>query len=189
MAGSATRVPGGTGISKPRRPRAAAAQRFTSPREPAAPAIGRGESIAAYARRLIDAEPMQRIELEREGVAASLIKALAQAMDLPATEVYAMLGVPRSTAEKKHAAGSRISGAHGQAAIAMMRLLGIAQRIVANSTADAASGFDTARWLGQWIREPQPSLGGRRPADLLDTPTGAEAVMRVLGALESGAYQ
>jgi uncharacterized protein (DUF2384 family) len=32
-------------------------------------------------------------------------------------------------------------------------------------------------------------LGGRRPADLLDTPTGVEVVARLLGSLESGAFQ
>lgn len=158
-------------------------------REASVPALRRGESLTDYALRLVEAEPMQRIALERQGVAASLVKSLAHAMEVPATEVYAMLGVPRSTAEKKHAAGSRIAGAHGQAAIAMMRLLGIAQRIVANSTAEGSKSFDTALWLGRWIREPQPALGGRKPADLLDTPSGAEAVMRVLGALESGSWQ
>ncbi|MDH5540593.1 MAG: MbcA/ParS/Xre antitoxin family protein, partial [Rhizobacter sp.] len=36
---------------------------------------------------------------------------------------------------------------------------------------------------------PQPSLGGRRPAELIDTPTGIEVVSRLLGSIESGSYQ
>lgn len=35
---------------------------------------------------------------------------------------------------------------------------------------------------------PSP-LGGRKPADLIDTPTGVEVVARLLGSIESGAYQ
>ena len=70
----------------------------------------------------------------------------------------------------------------------MVRLLGMARDIVANSKTLQAKDFDTAKWLGQWIELPQPALGGRRPADLLDTPTGVETVVRLLGSLESGAY-
>ena len=39
------------------------------------------------------------------------------------------------------------------------------------------------------IERPQPALGGRKPADLIDTPTGVEVVARLLGSIESGAYQ
>jgi uncharacterized protein (DUF2384 family) len=71
----------------------------------------------------------------------------------------------------------------------MVKLLGIAQSIVANSTASEARDFDAAKWLGLWIERPQPALGGRKPADILDTPTGVEVVARLLGSVESGAYQ
>lgn len=87
-----------------------------------------------------------------------------------------------------HAENGVIAGAGEQAAIGMARLLGIAQAIVDNSTAAQAKGFDAARLLGRWIEIPQPALGGRKPADLLDTPTGVNAVARVLGAIESGAF-
>ena len=68
------------------------------------------------------------------------------------------------------------------------QLLAKAQELAAQSTHPDAATFDTARWLGGWIRKPQPALGGRRPEELLDTPTGQAAVMRVLGAMESGAF-
>jgi uncharacterized protein (DUF2384 family) len=35
----------------------------------------------------------------------------------------------------------------------------------------------------------QAGLGGRKPADLVDTPTGLAVVARLLGAVASGAYQ
>jgi putative toxin-antitoxin system antitoxin component (TIGR02293 family) len=110
-------------------------------------------------------------------------------MEIPSSRIFMILGVPKATAEKKAAAGEKVEGRGGQAAIGMVRLLGIAQEIVANSTAAEAKTFDAARWLGQWIERPQPALGGRKPADLLDTPTGLELVARLLGSLESGAYQ
>jgi putative toxin-antitoxin system antitoxin component (TIGR02293 family) len=99
------------------------------------------------------------------------------------------VGVPKATAERKAAAGEMLSGHSGQAAIGMARLLGIAQAIVADSTSPQARNFDSAKWLGQWLERPQPALGGRKPGDLVDTPTGIEIVARLLGAIESGAYR
>ena len=60
--------------------------------------------------------------------------------------------------------------------------------IVQDSTAAEAKNFDTVKWLGQWIERPQPALGGSKPADYLDTPTGVEIVSKLLGAMRSGAY-
>jgi len=73
--------------------------------------------------------------------------------------------------------------------IAMAKLLGLAREIVANSTAAEAKDFDSVAWLGRWIETAQPALGGRKPADLIDTPTGVEMVAKLLGSIESGAYQ
>jgi hypothetical protein len=71
----------------------------------------------------------------------------------------------------------------------MDELIAKAAAIVANSTAPEAKGFDAEKWLARWIETPQPALGGRKPSELLDTPQCAEAVLRLLGAIESGAYQ
>ena len=135
------------------------------------------------------ATPMQIIDLERSGVQGTLIKDMSRQMEMPSSRLFTILGIPKATAEKKAAAGELVKGSGGQAAVGMMRLLCMAQEIVANSTASQAQGFDSAKWLGQWIERPQPALGGRKPADLIDTPTGVELVARLLGSLESGAYQ
>lgn len=147
------------------------------------------KGVDDYVRRVARATPMQIIEIERQGVLGSFIKDLGKRMEIPSSRIYTILGVPKATAEKKAAAGERVAGRGGQAAIGMVKLVGIAQQIVANSTAREAQGFDAIRWLGQWIERPQPALGGRKPADLLDTPTGVEVVARLLGSIESGAYQ
>ena len=110
-------------------------------------------------------------------------------MDIAAQRMFEILGVPKATAEKKIAAGDVLSGSGGRAALGMAKLLGLAKEIVENSTAPEAKDFDAAKWLGQWLERPQPSLGGRRPSELLDTPTGLGVVTRLLGAIESGAYQ
>jgi len=135
------------------------------------------------------ADPLQLIETERKGVHGIFVKDLSKRMEIAAQRMFEILGVPKATAEKKIAAGEVLSGSGGRAALGMAKLLGIAKEIVENSTAPEAKGFDAAKWLGQWLERPQPSLGGRRPSDLLDTPTGLDVVARLLGAIESGAYQ
>lgn len=140
-------------------------------------------------RQVSRATPMQLVEIERRGVAGRFVKDLAKRMDVSAVRVFHMLGVPKATVEKKSSTGDVVSGSGGQAAIGVARLIGIAQEIAANSTAKEARDLDAAKWLGQWLERPQPSLGGRKPADLIDTPTGVEVVARLLGAIESGAYQ
>jgi len=193
--GSETRAPGRRTSAKAGAPETNA----PAAREKAASRAERGdkgdvivyrakEGVDHYVRQVAAATPMQIVEIEREGVLGSFIKDLSRRMEIPSSRVFKILGVPKATAEKKAAAGEMLGGRGGQAAIGMVKLLAIAQEIVANSTAREAKGFDAAKWLGQWIERPQPSLGGRRPADLIDTPTGVEVVARLLGSIESGAY-
>jgi putative toxin-antitoxin system antitoxin component (TIGR02293 family) len=174
--------------------RAKRARAVVARREAAAEARGMvayhsTKGVDEYVRQVAGATPLELVEIERRGVLGSFIKDLARRMEIPSSRIFAILGVPKATAEKKAAAGEKVEGRGGQAAIGMVKLLGIAQEIVANSTAGEAKTFDATKWLGQWIERPQPALGGRKPADLLDTPTGLELIARLLGSLESGAYQ
>lgn len=135
------------------------------------------------------ATPFELVEIERHGVDGRFLKDLSRRMEISQLHVFDMIGVPKATAEKKVAAGEVISGSGGQAAIGMAKLIAKASEIVANSTAADAEDFDAAKWLGKWIDIPQPALGGRRPSELLDTPTGLDVVLKLLGAIESGSYQ
>lgn len=144
--------------------------------------------VDAFLRQVHDATPLQIIEIERQGVAGSFISDLSKRMDIPSSRVFSMLRIPKATAARKTSEDTMIDGRAGQATVGMVRLLGLAQDIVDDSTAPEASGFDTLKWLGQWVELPQPALGGRKPAEFLDTPTGVALVSRVLGSLQSGAF-
>ncbi len=132
------------------------------------------------------APPMQLLETERVGVNAAFLGDLAARMDVSYSHLAETVGIPKATAARKLANNEKINGA---AAIALARLLALASEIVEDSTAPEAASFDTAKWLGQWIERPQPALGGRKPAELLDTPTGVAMVTKLLGAVRSGAFQ
>ena len=147
------------------------------------------QGVNSFVRRISEATPMELVEVERHGVKGRFIKDLSRQIGVSAVRFYEILGVPKATVEKRSAEGTEITGAGGQAALAMAKLLAKAQEIVADSTSPGAKDFDAAKWLGQWIERPQPALGGRKPAELISTPTGVEMVSRLLGAIESGAYQ
>lgn len=49
-------------------------------------------------------------------------------------------------------------------------------------------GFDYNKWLGRWLMEPQPSLNGEIPANLLGTMSGQKMVENMLAAMEHGIY-
>lgn len=149
----------------------------------------RSKGVDDFVTTVHAADPVQLIETERRGVASIFVKDLSRRMEIPAQRMFDILGVPKATAEKKVAAGELLSGTGGRAALGIARLLGIAKEIVDSSTAVDAKNFDTAKWLGQWLEKPQRALGGRKPAELIDTPTGLEVVARLLGAIQSGAYQ
>jgi putative toxin-antitoxin system antitoxin component (TIGR02293 family) len=136
-----------------------------------------------------EATPYELVEFERQGVSGRFLKDLSRSMDVPQLHIFEMIGVPKATAEKKVSSGEVIAGSGGQAAIGMAKLIAKARSMVANSTAPEAKGFDAARWLGKWLDVPQPALGGRRPSELVDTPTGLDIVLKLLGAIESGTYQ
>ncbi len=141
---------------------------------------------ADFVAALSKATTMDLVEIERQGVPAQLFTFLANRLNRPLSEVLRITGAPRSTTLRKLSAGGRLDGTAGQAALGVTRLLAKAREMAAQSTHPDAADFDAARWLGEWISKPQPALGGRRPEELLDTPTGLDAVMRVLGAIQSG---
>ncbi len=140
----------------------------------------------AFASAVNSVPPMQLLEAERLGVDAIFLEDMAHRMHVSYSYLAETLGISKATAARKLANKDKIDGS---AAIALARLLAIAQDMVDDSTSPDAKGFDAAKWLGQWIERPQASLGGRKPAELLDTPTGVSMVIKLLGAIRSGAYQ
>ncbi|SOE63487.1 Protein of unknown function [Burkholderia sp. D7] len=49
-------------------------------------------------------------------------------------------------------------------------------------------GFDAAQWLAAWMERSVPALGGRRPAEYMDTVEGRALISRLLAMMQSGAY-
>lgn len=48
--------------------------------------------------------------------------------------------------------------------------------------------FDAGVWLLNWMEQLIPVLGGRRPAEYMDTIEGQQMLSRLLAIMQSGAY-
>lgn len=138
---------------------------------------------------LRSASPLEMIELERQGIDPKVLRPLSAALGMTLTQFCKTLGVPRGAPKRLCEADKALRGAPGLATIHLLRLFCLAQEIVEDSAVESTEPFDVGKWLGRWIQTAQPSLGGRRPADFLDTPTGFTLSATLLGALRSNAYQ
>lgn len=147
----------------------------------------RNQGIDAYLKRVSEATSDQLIEIERQGVEAAFIADLIKRMEIPSSRLFTILRIPSATAARKIKSGAFIDGRAGLAAAGLIKLLVIADSIAQDSATEPEK-FDSVKWLGQWIERPLGALGGRKPSEYLDTPTGVEIVARALGAMRSGAY-
>lgn len=129
---------------------------------------------------------MQRVGRIREGLPASAIQEMTQRMEMTRDRLYASLGLPRSTVERKIQRNERLSPEHSERLLGLQRLVKQVERMVEES--GEPKDFDAAQWVGAWLEHPQPALGGATPASLLDTMQGQELVSSLLARIQTGAY-
>lgn len=132
------------------------------------------------------ADPEQRIEMLRAGFPADIVTELASSMRWSRDHTLAVMRVKRSTAMRKIKAKARLATDESERILSVIDLIEQVQRMVERS--GDPSGFDAAAWVAHWLETDNPSLGGKRPADYLDTNEGIGIVRRLLAQMESGAY-
>ena len=152
---------------------------FVYAQVPPAPAALAQDRMASYLLppRALGAQtyrlsPVERAQRVKQGVPARELVAVSQAMGLPREQLMRVLGLARSTVERK----------------ITQRLIGQVDAMVRDSAGADAADFDAARWFASWMAEPVAALGGMAPQDLLDTADGREAVSTLLMQIQSGVY-
>jgi putative toxin-antitoxin system antitoxin component (TIGR02293 family) len=140
------------------------------------------DSAGAYYR----ANPLDRIAIIRGRVPAAYITALTRSMQISKERLYSILDLARATLDRKIQKRQRLSQEESERILAVVRLIGQVDIIVRES--GDPTGFDAAKWTGQWLQHPHPALGGRTPGELLDTADGRGLVSDLLAQQQSGAY-
>jgi len=165
----------------------AVTQRRTSERKAAAkPATKGGRSAEWSFVRFYEFDPIQRVQVIKQGLPAGVPGAIAERMGISKDRLYATLGLARATVERKLRESKPLSPEESSRVLGMGRLVGQVQRMVEES--GRPEGFDAAAWVARWMERPVPALAGRRPAELMDTAEGQALVANVLARAQSGAY-
>lgn len=134
------------------------------------------------------ASGMERVDLVKEGVPARALEVIAKAMDVPKAKLASTLGIGRATVDRKAKANQRLSIDESSRVLGIARLVGQVETMVSESGGDEAGGFNAAHWVAAWLEQPLPALGGRRPAELMDTAEGQSVVADTVARMQSGAY-
>jgi putative toxin-antitoxin system antitoxin component (TIGR02293 family) len=144
--------------------------------------LSRRESLA----RLYRLEPAERVELLKEGVPARFVVVISDSMAIPKDRLYATIGLVRATVNRKVREEKILNQDESERVMGIARMVGQAEAMVKES--GDPRPFDAAKWMAGWLEEPQPALGGKRPAELMDTAEGRGIVADLLARMQSGAY-
>lgn len=135
---------------------------------------------------LYAASPMDQVAVVKGGIAATEVARLADALKTPRESLYRWLGLPRQTVARKAKEAKDLSPQEGERLLGVAKLVGQVQTMVRES--GDPTGFDAAAWMAQWMEQPLSALGGRAPAELMDTSAGQGIVSQLLARSQSGAY-
>ena len=132
------------------------------------------------------ASDLERHEIITSGVPAGYVAVISKRTGIPQDRFFRFLGFPKSTIEKKIKANAILGTDQSEKIVGFERIVGQVKAMVAES--GNPDGFDAERWVGEWMEKPQRALGGRKPAELMNTIQGQQIVSQILGMAQSGAY-
>jgi len=111
---------------------------------------------------------------------------ISSALDISNDLLFSTLAFPRSTVVRKIQNNELLSAEQSERVVGLERLVGQVEAMVKQS--GNPEGFDAGRWVGDWLQRPLPALGGKKPAEFMDTMEGQNLVARFLAQSQSGAY-
>lgn len=119
---------------------------------------------------------MDWIPLVRRGLSSETVFTLARKAHMSQGEISIVLGIPERTLARRKREGVLSS----EESTKVLRLARVLER--------ANEVFEDGPAAQDWLRSPNPSLGGVSPFSLLDTDIGADSVMDTLGRIEHGVF-
>ena len=69
---------------------------------------------------------------------------------------------------------------------AVKKLISQVDKIMSESS--DTKNFDSKSWVLDWINEPQPALGNKKPYLFLDSQDGFKQVSKIIAQIQSGTY-
>ncbi|QPF72257.1 DUF2384 domain-containing protein [Roseateles sp. DAIF2] len=135
---------------------------------------------------VFQADAFERVRWVKQGIPASAVEHIAKRMAMPKERLVLTLGLARATVDRKARENKSLSTDESSRVLGMARLVGQVEFIVEES--GNPIGFNAAEWVARWLEQPLPALGGRRPAEFMDTPDGQALVSNLVARMYSGAH-
>ena len=111
-----------------------------------------------------------------KGIPKLSVMNLADVMNIPMKDMAAMLNLSYKTLGRKKSTDT------------MDNLVSSLSIEIANTIAKGLSVFEDTIKFNHWLQKENRALQGKKPFELLNTPTGIRLVNRVLGRIEEGIY-
>jgi len=142
--------------------------------------------VLAYAKNLYQASSAEYVGVMRGKVPAIYLDQIADVTSVPKERLVPFLDLRPATIARKIREGEMLSTDQSERVLGLERLIGQVAVMVGDS--GDSTGFDAARWVGDWLEQPIPALGGAKPADYMDTIEGQERVSRLLVQSQAGVF-
>jgi putative toxin-antitoxin system antitoxin component (TIGR02293 family) len=140
-------------------------------------------------RSIAASSPSEKSNMVREGLSTAFVKQMANDLAIDQSVLTDSMGIARSTFTRKARKHEALSSGESAVALGLARIIGEIERVLAESGDPAQMAtFDVTEWVGTWLREPVPALGGRPPLEFMDNPFGQETVLQLVGQMQSGAF-
>ena len=124
------------------------------------------------------------MRLLEHGIPARALAWLANDLRVEVTFLSSWLGVS-SASPLPVARHARLPNAYAESVLGVAKLIG---QLQASLPQEKAEDFDVEAWLGRWLQQPLPAIGGRVPHALLATATGRLVLGEVLNRAVASAY-
>lgn len=111
----------------------------------------------------------------RSGIANKVGRSVASQLGLGRKAFARLLHISPSTLDRRNDAKAPFRGSEADALYRVLRVLGVAWRVLGSETN-----------VRTWMRRTQPGLGGRVPLELMQTEAGADAVCLLLEQIHHG---
>lgn len=132
------------------------------------------------------ASPTECLRIVELGMPMKSVETLARRMAVPTKWLAATLGLRSASDYGKARSSARLPASESALVLGLFRLIGQVQEMVSESGDPA--GFDAATWVGRWLQRSLPALGGRRPAEFMDTADGQSHVSSMVACMQAGVY-
>jgi putative toxin-antitoxin system antitoxin component (TIGR02293 family) len=166
--------------------REASSPAYARAARPPAPPAAKGRARTESLLNVFEYEPLERVDAIKRGIPAEVVLELADRMGITKERLFAMLGLPRATVDRKLREKKDLSRDESSRVLGAAHLVGQVQAMVEES--GTPQGFNAAAWVADWLDRAVPALADRRPAELMDTAEGQAIVAKLLERAQTAAY-